>query len=150
MRRIFLLTVPTILLAACTSASNQAGQTSSTLSSLASSSSPSSEMEVSTIEVGSPLPHAIISSPLHIEGKARGSWFFEAVFPAHLIDDQGNAIASGPVHAQSEWMTDDFVPFSLDLPFTTNAKAGFLVLEKDNPSDLPQNAQSIRIPVLFK
>ena len=48
-------------------------------------------------------------------------------------------------------MTENLVPFTADLTFNPGDKEkGFLVLEKDNPSDLPANADSIKVPVLFK
>ena len=93
-----------------------------------------------------------ITSPLVISGQARGEWFFEASFPAVLTDQSGNILAQTPVAAQGDWMTQNFVPFSASLKFTkpTDVKTGFLILKRDNPSGLPQNDQSYKIPVVFK
>jgi spore germination protein GerM len=52
--------------------------------------------------------------------------------------------------AQGDWMTTNFVPFSSTLTFSTpTTPTGILVLQKDNPSGLPENDAEIRIPVRF-
>ena len=103
------------------------------------------------IIVSTPLSNAIVESPLVISGKARGYWYFEASFPAKLYDDNGNLLGVMPVQAQGEWMTQEYVPFSATLIFTPpTTLTGTLVLEKDNPSGLPENANELRIPVRFQ
>ena len=43
-------------------------------------------------------------------------------------------------------MTTDFVPFEASLEFTNSKEqAGILVLEKDNPSGLPEYSDEIRV-----
>ncbi|MFH1670737.1 MAG: Gmad2 immunoglobulin-like domain-containing protein [Patescibacteria group bacterium] len=103
------------------------------------------------IHVDMPRPNQTISSPVTIEGEARGYWFFEATFPIVLEDDQGNVLATHYATAQSEWMTEEFVPFTseFDVIFGDTTK-GTLILKKDNPSDLPQNDDELRIPVTFE
>ncbi|MDP3995669.1 MAG: Gmad2 immunoglobulin-like domain-containing protein [bacterium] len=103
------------------------------------------------IRVDTPRPNDTISSPLIIEGEARGYWFFEADFPIKLLDGNGDLVVLAIAHAKSEWMTEDFVPFEAVLEFeVTDAEKGTLVLEKDNPSGLPENADELRIPVKFE
>lgn len=102
------------------------------------------------IAVTTPQPNDNVDSPLIIEGEARGTWFFEASFPVKLLDADGNMIAVHFAQAQGEWMTEDFVPFSSQLIFETPVTdTGVLILEKDNPSGLPENDASIEIPVRF-
>lgn len=102
------------------------------------------------IRVDSPLPSAAIRSPLKITGQARGVWYFEAQFPVKLYDGNGKLIGSAPAKAQADWMTNDYVPFLAELDFNTPQTAtGTLVFEKDNPSGLPQNAEELKIPVVF-
>ncbi len=92
-----------------------------------------------------------ISSPLIVTGKARGPWYFEASFPIKLIDGNGKEIALIPAQAQSDWMTTEFVPFKTILTFSTpTTKNGKLILKKDNPSGLPENDDSLTIPIIFK
>ena len=44
----------------------------------------------------------------------------------------------------------EFVPFSINIEFNKPAtERGWVVFEKDNPSGLPENADSLKIPVAF-
>ena len=91
-----------------------------------------------------------ISSPLTVEGGARGSWFFEASFPIKITDEQGNVLGSSFVQAQSDWMTENFVPFKGEITYASESGGkGFLVLSKDNPSGLPENDKEIKIPIIL-
>lgn len=102
------------------------------------------------IEVSEPRSGAVVYSPLTIAGKARGTWYFEASFPVRLLDANGNELAVIPAQAQGDWMTENFVPFKAELDFLPpTTETGTLVLEKDNPSGLPENANELRIPVKF-
>ena len=139
--QIFSAIIGTLLLASCTAA-NPGDQNSSTISSLGSLNP--------MITVATPQPNQVVTSPLTVTGEARGPWYFEASFPVKLVDAQGNLIVQHYAQAQGEWMTGDLVPFSSTLTFTTTAKTGFLILEKDNPSGLPENADEIQIPVKFE
>jgi len=103
------------------------------------------------IKVDNPQPDQIITSPLTITGQARGFWFFEAQFPIKLLNDNGEQITATTAFAQEEWMTNNFVPFTATLEFEVpQGSIGTLILEKDNPSDLPQNADRLIIPVKFR
>jgi hypothetical protein len=98
-----------------------------------------------------PKPNDIVSSPINIRGEARGYWFFEATFPVKLLDENGNIVAQHYAQAKDEWMTENFVPFSCDLEFSfSGTKKGELILEKDNPSGLPEYNDYLRIPVIIK
>lgn len=103
------------------------------------------------LRVSAPRRDALAMSPLVVTGEARGTWYFEATFPVTLLDAQGNSLANGYAQAQGEWMTEDFVPFRAELTFTPPAEAteatGTLVLQKANPSDLPEHAAEVRVPV---
>jgi spore germination protein GerM len=91
-----------------------------------------------------------ITSPLQIDGKVRGFWFFEASFPIQLIDGQGNILATAIAQAQSDWMTSDFVNFKAQLDFVSNVEIkGFLIFKKDNPSGLPENDAQLKVPVII-
>lgn len=88
-----------------------------------------------------------LTSPIHIEGKAPGTWFFEAVMSARLEDQNGNIIKQHYVTATDNWMTTDIISFEGDIEYTldTQTKA-YLILEKSDPSGM-REVQSIRIPV---
>ncbi|MDP2691785.1 MAG: Gmad2 immunoglobulin-like domain-containing protein [bacterium] len=116
--------------------------------------SPESAREL--IEISRPAPGSAISSPLKITGKARGNWYFEATFPVVLVDWDGLIIAEGYATAKDEWMTTDFVPFEATLEFTKPEDRGpqsvrsSLILQRSNPSGLPENAAALEIPITFK
>lgn len=102
------------------------------------------------IHVSQPQQNALVTSPLTVSGEARGNWYFEASFPVILIAGTGDTLVVKPAQAQGEWMTTNFVPFSLTLDFTAPAApAGTLILKKDNPSGLPEHDNELRIPVRF-
>ncbi len=102
------------------------------------------------IRVSNVTANQIITSPLTITGTARGTWYFEASFPVELIDGNGKQLAIKAAQAQGEWMTEDFVPFSVTLSFLQPTTAtGTLILHKDNPSGDAIRDDSLRIPVRF-
>lgn len=105
------------------------------------------------IYLETPQPDEMIQSPLIIQGRARGSWFFEGSFPVTLTDWDGKIIAQGIAQAQGEWMTTDFVPFEATLPFTLEkdvySNRGALILRKDNPSGLPEHDDALEISIKF-
>lgn len=94
----------------------------------------------------------VISSPLKITGEARGSWFFEASFPVSLVNWDGLIIAQGIAQADGDWMTEDFVPFSVTLEFDKPdyKDNGALIMQKDNPSGLPEYDDALEIPIFFE
>ena len=85
-----------------------------------------------------------------VKGEARGPWFFEGTFPVELVDANGTSVATGQAKAVGEWMTMDFVPFTVSIDYPpTKTKTGFLVLKKDNPSGDPSKDDAFKIPVTF-
>lgn len=109
------------------------------------------------IKLTTPAPLSTLISPLTITGEARGYWFFEASFPIYLTNWDGLIIAEGFATAEGEWMTEDFVPFTATLEFENPYPAGAqdfmgngaLILQKDNPSGLPEHDDALEIPVRF-
>lgn len=102
------------------------------------------------IRVREPAPNTVVHSPLTVRGDARGTWYFEASFPVRLLDANGHVLAQAPAQAEGEWMTESYVPFSVTLTFQAPAPGpGTLVLEKDNPSGLPEHAAELRVPLRF-
>ncbi len=102
------------------------------------------------IKITLPTPNSTVKTPLLVTGQARGTWYFEASFPVKIYDANGNLLGATVAQAQSDWMTTNFVPFKATLNFTTpTTSTGTLVLEKDNPSGLPQNDDSLVVPIRF-
>lgn len=101
------------------------------------------------IIVNTPKPDEVVSSPLKIKGEASGSWFFEAVLPVQILDENHEVIARGNAKALGEWMTGESVPFEAVIEFEKKSGAGWVLLRNDNPSGLPENEKSVKIPVRF-
>ncbi|PIX62245.1 hypothetical protein CO057_03070 [Candidatus Uhrbacteria bacterium CG_4_9_14_0_2_um_filter_41_50] len=103
------------------------------------------------IIVDLPLAGDTITSPLTINGKARGSWFFEASAPVMVVNWDGLIIGEGYIQTTSDWMTADFVDFTGEITFTnpTYQNNGVIILKNDNPSGLPENDKALEIPIYF-
>ena len=104
------------------------------------------------IRVLTPQASDTISSPLVVTGEARGPWYFEATFSAVLVDWDGLIIAEVPVMTAEDWMTTDFVPFRVEIPFARPAYGdrGALILQKANASGLPEHDAAVEIPIFFE
>lgn len=103
------------------------------------------------IKTTAPRPSEVVSSPLELAGYARGYWFFEANFPVMMLDEDGTELGRSFVTAQDDWMTEDFVEYRGTFDFgEPKGKRGTLVLKKANMSDLPENDDELRVPVLFE
>ncbi len=103
------------------------------------------------IIVTGPIPDQLITSPLIITGEARGTWFFEATFPVGLLDSNRNVLALHYAATEEEWMTEDFISFTATIEFEDPETAtGFLVLDKNNPSDIREYDAQLVIPVRFE
>ncbi len=109
------------------------------------------------IKLTTPVPNGVVGSPLMITGEARGTWYFEASFPVSLVNWDGLIIAQGVAQASEDWMTEEFVPFTASLEFINPYQAGdqdfmkrgAIILQKDNPSGLPENDNALEIPIRF-
>lgn len=99
------------------------------------------------VVVTNPTPGSVTGKTFTVTGKARGTWYFEASFPVKVLDKNGNVLATGIAQAQSDWMTTEFVPFkvTITVPNSYIGKAT-LVLNKDNPSGLPEKEASVSFP----
>lgn len=99
------------------------------------------------IVVTNPTPGAVTGKSFTVTGKARGPWYFEASFPVRVLDKDGKQLAIAVAQAQGEWMTTEFVPFSVNITVPQSyIGPATLELQKDNPSGLPENDASISFP----
>jgi len=95
------------------------------------------------VNIMSPNLSLPLKSPAVIHGKVSGVYFSEGVFPVVLADAKGKEIVRTLAHADGEWMTQDFVPFTVELNFQKNGNnSAKLIFERDNPSGLPENGAS--------
>lgn len=109
-----------------------------------------------SIDVQNITAKQVISSPLELNGEVRGSWLFEASAPVVLTDWDGLIIAEGHISTKENWMTTDFVPFEGILEFEAPvdigdfSDRGYLIFQKDNPSDLRELDEALEIEIRFR
>ncbi|MFA5070414.1 MAG: Gmad2 immunoglobulin-like domain-containing protein [Patescibacteria group bacterium] len=100
------------------------------------------------ITITSPRPNAIVTSPMSVSGQAKGTWFFEGVFPVKLTDENNNVLAETQAQASGDWMTENFVEYTATLTYTTPLSGKlYMILSKANPSGLAANADELKIPL---
>lgn len=105
---------------------------------------------IDEIMVTSPRPNDTVTSPIVIEGRARGSWFFEGSLTGELLDQNKKKIGTAKLVAEGEWMTDEFVQFHGKLEFKKpESGVATLIIHKENPSGLPENDKKLTIPLKF-
>lgn len=101
------------------------------------------------IQITSLETNALVTSPLTISGKALGSWFFEASFPVNLFDSNNKLLGQGVAQAQGDWMTADFVPFTVSITFDQpETPSGYILFKNDNPSG--DSAKSLTFKQIIK
>ncbi len=97
-----------------------------------------------------PLRNETITNPVEVVGEVPGDWSFEAQFPVLLKDSTGAIIFHSTAHVIGNWMTSQLVPFSAELSYTgSRTGSGTIVIQKDNPSGLAKNTDSLSIPIRF-
>ncbi|MEA3272818.1 MAG: Gmad2 immunoglobulin-like domain-containing protein, partial [Patescibacteria group bacterium] len=102
------------------------------------------------IRITKPESGQLITSPLMIEGEARGNWFFEGDAPVILLDADGKGLVSAYISTQEIWVIDKFVDFEGGFDFEMpETETGTLIFKKDNPSGLEENDVEVAIPVRF-
>lgn len=109
------------------------------------------------ITIAAPVTGEVVSNPIRLVGEARGTWYFEGSAPIEVLDYSGAVITEGFITATGDWMTEDYVPFSGTIAFTSPYaagdpqawKQGTIVFKKDNPSGLPENAAQTSVPIMF-
>lgn len=116
---------------------------------------PKTNQKIETVSdmiiVDYPKPHDIVTSPLVVKGRARGTWFFEGDFPITFYYGVGEDFIETFAVAEGEWMTEDFIPFTLTINFPEPyGNDGLLVLTRDNPSNMREQDMELTIPVRFR
>ncbi len=103
------------------------------------------------VSVVSPRPNATVGQSFTVTGSAPGNWYFEAVFPIQVRDPDDNLIATGQGRAQSDWMVTSQVAFKSTITLSKKYSGpASLILLRDNPSGLPENADLVTIPIVIR
>lgn len=92
-----------------------------------------------------------VMTPFVINGEVPGNWSSEGSFTIEVVDDQENVIGKSTAVLDGDWMTDNYVNFSANIEYNlpTNTPEGRVILQKDNPSGLSENDDSVEIQVWF-
>jgi hypothetical protein len=113
-----------------------------------------SEIRITAIPemiVFAPAKNTAVTSPLTLEGMAKGNWYFEANLPVEIVDAQRRSLGKKFVTATKDWMSESLVPFAGELEFQKpTTKTGFLIFKNDNPSGLEENEKSFEVLVDFE
>lgn len=86
-----------------------------------------------------------------VEGSALGSWYFEGVFPVRAYNSQGEIIRTMFAETTQDWMTDESVPFTIELDIEIEQEEEItLRFEKSNPSTLQENSDYVEVTFRLK
>lgn len=100
------------------------------------------------IDVTLPTPGAVVGKSFSVTGQARGTWYFEASFPVLVLGKDGEVLDQIPAAAESDWMTENFVPFRADIEIPDGYTGpATVVLKNDNPSGDPARDKSISFDI---
>lgn len=103
------------------------------------------------VVVTSPKANSTVGNTFVVSGAAPGPWYFEASFPIKIVDKENNFIGQGIAQAQGEWMTTDQVTFTATITLNgTYSGPATVVLLRDNPSGMPENDDSVSVPVVIQ
>lgn len=103
------------------------------------------------VSVTYPKPNANVPKKFRVTGEAPGNWFFEASAPVMVRTPDGDKVAQSTAQTDGDWMTTKQVKFHADVTINpAYSGAATLVLLKDNPSGLPENDDSLEIPIVVE
>lgn len=90
-----------------------------------------------------------VTSPLTITGLVPGSWSHEGSFPVEIIYQNDIGLSGTVAELDGDWMTDEMVPFTAELVLDEHLAGEeiSIILRKANPSGLPDNDDSLELPV---
>ena len=103
------------------------------------------------VAVTSPKANATVGKTFVVSGSAPGPWYFEASFPIKIVDANNKCLGQAIAQAQGEWMTTDQVTFTATVTLTGSYSGpAAVVLMRDNPSGMPENDDSVSIPIVIQ
>lgn len=89
------------------------------------------------------------SSTFSMSGTIPPGWMFEGSLPVRLLDKNRNelSILQAKETEPGSWMNGRPTEFTASVDYVLLADVYYVTIEKDNPSGLPENAQSFEIEV---
>lgn len=95
-------------------------------------------------------PGQEVSGEIVATGTLSGGYFFEANVLVNILDKNKKLLRAGNGTAKTDWMTSGPVGFDTVLDFSGLKKGqAFIEIHNDNASGLPENDQSILIPIII-
>lgn len=95
-------------------------------------------------------PGDTVSGIIDLSGSIKNAYFFEGNIKIKLLDSNQNVLKSGFGTAKTDWMTVEPVSFSSLIDSTELSGPGYILIQKDDPSDGEGGpAKKILIPVFF-
>lgn len=104
---------------------------------------------ISEVNITSIKSQGLITSPVEILGTIDRSWTWEGTFQIEIVDGNGESLNSFPVGVIFENDDDKVGEFSISIPFESTTESGFIVVHSDNPSGLPENEKTFKLPIIF-
>jgi hypothetical protein len=103
------------------------------------------------LQVTAPAEGQLVTSPVNIKGQVLSPWLSEGVALIMIVDANGKTLGSTQIKGPSDWMTrESWMDFQSSITYTKpTTPTGFVVFKKDNPSGLPANDQTVKLPVRF-
>lgn len=108
------------------------------------------------IIITTPAKDAIITNPVTISGRARGTWFFEGSFPVEIYDEKNKLLASGkarsiPESENVKWATNGYFDFKGEIRFDRpSINSGYILFRKDDAAGSPGGEKKLyKLPVGF-
>ncbi len=102
------------------------------------------------VSLNQPELGAQIESPVTVQGKAPGTWFFEAALPVEIETAGGQILAEDIFITEQDWMTDELLDFEINLDYSDpEVNFGFIKVIKNDVSDIPRNKHFFYWPVRF-
>jgi uncharacterized iron-regulated membrane protein len=127
---------------------SMAATSTSATSTIKNATSTASQPLHARVVVTSPKQNAKVGREFTVAGTAPSQWYFEATFPIQVRDINDNVIGSIGANAQGDWMSSSPVPFTATVHLDVNYSGpATLILMRDNPSGLPENDDSLEIPI---
>ncbi len=99
------------------------------------------------VQILSPKANESVGKKFTVTGKAPGNWFFEGSAPIQVRDSETSKIFQGVAKVSGDWMTTKLVPFSADIIIQGYSGNATLVFLRDNPSGMPENDDSVELPI---
>ncbi|MDB5187767.1 MAG: hypothetical protein JWO50_287 [Candidatus Kaiserbacteria bacterium] len=104
----------------------------------------------SKVHVVLPQPNQSVDPIFSVSGEAPGPWFFEGSFPVQIRDKSNNILQQATAKALGTWTTEGQVKFAVSITVTQFHGPATVILLRDNPSGMPENDDSVSIPITIK